>query len=302
MARAFAFGTGPFDPTHRFETSWLVSPWVLFGCRALMSLYAFTTLFFTIGYRCTTPSLGGCAAAGASFSYFTVLTYWGIAFYSLVSSIHTLSYILSSSRISRSPSISNPPSSSLLQNLPRALQALHSLLYTSIVTYPILVTVVFWSLLSSPTTLSGPYSAWSNISQHALNSVFCVFEILIPRTKPLPWVHLPFLILVLALYLALAYLTRATQGFYTYSFLDPGIQKHGLVAAYVFGIAVGICLIFALVKGLIWLRIWVTETRCRMRGKFAKGDVVGAGASSADAPVTGVVSVISRKDEEMGQI
>ena len=34
--QAFKFGTGLWDPTHRFETSWLLSPWVLFFCRALI--------------------------------------------------------------------------------------------------------------------------------------------------------------------------------------------------------------------------------------------------------------------------
>lgn len=35
MLRAFRFGTDPWDPSHRFETSWLVSPYVLFALRAL---------------------------------------------------------------------------------------------------------------------------------------------------------------------------------------------------------------------------------------------------------------------------
>lgn len=43
-----------------------------------------------------------------------------------------------------------------------------------------------------------------------------------------------------------------------------------MVAAYVFGIAVGICLIFAVVKGAVSLRVWATETRGGRRGKFAK--------------------------------
>jgi hypothetical protein len=34
-AQAFRFGTDRWDPTHRFETSWLLSPWALFACRAL---------------------------------------------------------------------------------------------------------------------------------------------------------------------------------------------------------------------------------------------------------------------------
>jgi len=33
--KPFSFGTDIWDPTHRFETSWLLSPWVLFFIRAL---------------------------------------------------------------------------------------------------------------------------------------------------------------------------------------------------------------------------------------------------------------------------
>lgn len=36
---AFRFGTDLWDPTHRFETSWLLSPWALFFCRALIVSY-----------------------------------------------------------------------------------------------------------------------------------------------------------------------------------------------------------------------------------------------------------------------
>jgi hypothetical protein len=32
--RALKFGTDLWDPSHRFETSWLLPPWVLFGVRA----------------------------------------------------------------------------------------------------------------------------------------------------------------------------------------------------------------------------------------------------------------------------
>jgi hypothetical protein len=33
-ANLFKFGDDIWDPSHRFETSWLLPPWVLFGCRA----------------------------------------------------------------------------------------------------------------------------------------------------------------------------------------------------------------------------------------------------------------------------
>ncbi|KAI1160726.1 hypothetical protein F5B18DRAFT_496331 [Nemania serpens] len=254
MARVFAFGTDLWDPSHRFQTSWLVSPWVLFGIRALLALYAFTTVFFNIGYDCAHASEGGCKTARDGFSYFTVLSYYGLAFYLFFAALHTFFY----ARHGRAP----------LDDWPRPLQALHALLYSSVTTFPLLVVIIFWGLLSLPTTLSTPFSAWGNISEHALNGVFAFVEIVLPRTNPAPWTHLPFLLLLLALYLALAYVTRATKGFYTYTFLDPGLQGP-LVAAYVFGIAVGISILFAILQGIVWLRRWITEDKLGFDGVFA---------------------------------
>ncbi|OTA68584.1 hypothetical protein K449DRAFT_386876 [Hypoxylon sp. EC38] len=260
--RVLAFGTDPWDPTYRFETSWLISPYALFALRALFSLYAFTTLLFNIGYQCAHAELGGCWQSAAGFSYFTVLTYWGLAFYLLFAALHTFSYVHSSSSTTPLP---------LLNRWPRPLQALHALLYSSVTTYPFLVTIVYWGILYSygsswfPTT----YGGWSNVSQHALNSFFALFEILIPRTAPQPWIHVLWLIVLLALYLALAYVTRATKGFYTYSFLDPG-KTGSLVAGYVFGIAAATIVIFGIVRGVIWVRCWVTEEKMGRRGKLAK--------------------------------
>lgn len=104
-----------------------------------------------------------------------------------------------------------------------------------------------------------------------MNAGFALFEIIVPRTSAaqLEWVHMFWLIVVLALYLALAYVTHATKGFYPYAFLD--IQKTGSakVAAYIVGIAVAGVVFYLIVKGLIWLREWVTERKLGMDGKFA---------------------------------
>ncbi|KAI1174287.1 hypothetical protein F4777DRAFT_390142 [Nemania sp. FL0916] len=264
MVRISTFGsTDLWDPSHRFQTSWLVSPWVLFGIRTLLALYAFATIFTNIGYECTHVSAGGCVAAANGFSFFTVLSYWGVAFYFAVASFHTFFY----ARYGRT----------LLDAWPRPLQFLHALLYSTVTTYPLLVTIVFWALLALPSTLATTFSAWGNISEHALNSAFALFEVIVPRTAPgnQPWIHLPFLLLGLALYLALAYITHATKGFYTYTFLDPGLQG-SLVAAYVFGIAVGICILFALVKGAVALRRWITEDKLGKDGVFAHEGKYGA--------------------------
>ena len=75
----------------------------------------------------------------------------------------------------------------------------------------------------------------------------------------MPWIHIPFLILFLAGYLGVAYITKATQGFYTYKFLDPKTDGSGMVAAYVFGIAIGICILFAIIAGVHWVKVWFFE-------------------------------------------
>ncbi|KAH8597550.1 hypothetical protein B0O99DRAFT_650909 [Bisporella sp. PMI_857] len=266
------FGTDIWDPSHRFETSWLLPPWVLFGIRALISLYGFTVLLFNIFWniaRHDTP------AAQLSFSYFTVLTYWGISFYFAASAIHTFTY----ARHGGTP---------FLNRFPRPLQALHYLFYTTITTYPILVTIVFWAVLASDATLTTTFSIWSNTSQHALNSVFALFEISFTRISPPPWIHLPWLILILASYLGLAYLTHYTKDVYVYRFLNSSpkiLDSNGdniggvgvYCAAYILGIAIGICILFILVKYLITLRKWVTEKKMERLGKFYGGRKMGQG-------------------------
>ncbi|KAI0178571.1 hypothetical protein GGR52DRAFT_532654 [Hypoxylon sp. FL1284] len=255
VPRAFSLGAGPWDPSHRFETSWLLGPYTLFAVRAIISLYAFVTLIFNLGYECAHVDLGGCVAARKNFSFFTVLTYWGIAFYFLVAAIHTFTYARYAV--------------ALLDRLPRLLQALHAVFFTTVTTYPFLVTIVYWAILYDYGSAWFPteYDAWSNISQHAFNSIFALFEIIVSRVAPPPWIHALWLIVVLALYLALAYLTRATKGFYVYPFLDP-TKAHSLVAAYVLGIGIATLIIFGIVKGALWVRCWVTEVKMGWEGKF----------------------------------
>ena len=71
---------------------------------------------------------------------------------------------------------------------------------------------------------------------------------------------IPVLILILLLYLCVAYITYHTQGWYAYSFLNPGDhgQKSGLVAGYCFGILAAIIVIFLISWSLIRLRQWST--------------------------------------------
>ena len=85
--------------------------------------------------------------------------------------------------------------------------------------------VVYWALLYS--AFDSAFSTWTNTSQHALNAGYALFEIVFPRTAPLPFFHLVPIIVILAMYLALAYITNETEGFYVYSFLDPKSNSPG---------------------------------------------------------------------------
>jgi hypothetical protein len=59
------------------------------------------------------------------------------------------------------------------------------------------VTIVFWSLLAGGGTLATTRSRWSNISKHALNSAFALFEILFSAVGNQPWSHLIFITIFL---------------------------------------------------------------------------------------------------------
>ncbi|KAI6157333.1 hypothetical protein BKA82DRAFT_126905 [Pisolithus tinctorius] len=242
-----SFGVpAPFDPSFALVTSPLPSlpPLVLGAVRGLLALYTLITAVVILGLDSAVYDSGP-----SYLSYFTSLSYIGLCAYFWASSVQTIAFAHTERRICYP-----------LQRWPRPLQLMHVLLYTSIVVYPIIVTIVFWALLSSPQTLMGTYNAWANISRHILNSAFAVFEITCTNVPPLPWSHIGPVFIVIALYLGVAYITRATQGFYTYSFLDPGSHP-GRVAAYIFGIAVGYCIVFAVVKGIITLRCRLARRR-----------------------------------------
>ncbi len=214
-----------FDPSHSLVQSSLVSPTILAAIRASIALYCFTTIIFGYSWQAVytvTTSLRdvnipeytittNAKAIGQSFSYFTWLTFWSLGFYYLVSAVHTWRY----SRYQRTW---------LHDDWPRSLQLAHSLWYTMITTFPFLVTITFWGTMYGRTWPEGLYEQWINLSVHGLNSLFALVEIVLPATSPrmMPFVsHLSVLLLVLSLYLGLAYLTRFTQGFYVYAWLDP---------------------------------------------------------------------------------
>lgn len=124
-----------------FTTSWALSPLPLAIIRLVISLYAFLVIFINYGLD--------SGAIGRSFSFFTELTYWGISFYTLVAGIHTLIYALRGR--------------CWLDSWPRPLQALHGLFYATIITFPFLVTIVYWVLLAPASYFTSSEDQWRDV-------------------------------------------------------------------------------------------------------------------------------------------
>ncbi|KAJ8693523.1 hypothetical protein PTI98_008509 [Pleurotus ostreatus] len=136
----------------------------------------------------------------------------------------------------------------------------------------ILVTIIYWALLSSPSTFATSYSAYSSTSQHILNAVVSLAETFVltsspsatnsasvkPRKTNLPYIYLPITVVLLGLYLCVAYITNANQGVYVYPFLDP--SKGPILAAYIVGIGLAQCVVFVFVRCGIMLRDWAIRT------------------------------------------
>ncbi|KAL1956330.1 hypothetical protein VTO42DRAFT_7413 [Malbranchea cinnamomea] len=255
MRRSFVslMGADPSDDYfHTFETSWIFPPLILFCIRALICAFVFASLFTIFGWN---GAHGQHFDSRQSFSFFTNLTFWGVAFYFLFASIHTFLYYRTGQSV-------------LFHKWPRALRALHSLYYSTIITFPFVVTIIYWSFLYDGTWFPIVFDAWRNVATHILPAVFALFEIIFTTTTPPPLLHIVFLILILLLYLAVAYITYAAQGFYVYSFLDPGAngENRSRVAGYCFAI-LGVTIVIFLID---WLIIWLRRRWTSQITKWAR--------------------------------
>ena len=136
----------PFDPSNRFTTSIILPPLAIGLLRLAFSLYAFVTIFFILAWNCTH---GRAYRSRHWFSYFTNLTYFGLAFYFLFAGLHSLSYAFAGK--------------SWLNSWPKSLQAAHTVFYTTVVVFPPIVTIVYWTILYK-TWFQEDEQAWLNVS------------------------------------------------------------------------------------------------------------------------------------------
>lgn len=111
----------PFDAV-RFASSWLFSPTVLCILRAAFSVYIFGCIIaFLVLSGQESPS-----ETGYFFSYFTNLTFFGLAFYFAFAALHSGSYARTGTP--------------MLARWPKFLQVLQSIFYSTITVFPFLVT------------------------------------------------------------------------------------------------------------------------------------------------------------------
>lgn len=267
------FGVSPasFDPGRTFVRSDFLSTVTLASIRAVLSLYCFTTII--VGYTWQAYNLSylelqdinvpeylviaNGKAIGRSFSYFTWICFWSQAFYFLISSIH--GFCLARQGHTWLHNRFLPP-----------FQLLHSLWYTTVTTFPFLVSTVFWGTMTGawPT---GRYEQWLNLSVHGLNSLFALLEIWLPSIGRSPISHLAVLLVLLSLYLGLAYLTKLTENFYVYEWLNPAHGNLSIVL-HILGYTGGIITIFALVS-------LMQVFKGRLSKRFARKEVADDGDS-----------------------
>ncbi|KAF9435916.1 hypothetical protein BGZ76_005240 [Entomortierella beljakovae] len=226
-----------FEP-NRIVTSNLVSPRTLGFIRAFEFIYV---LVATISVWCTTDS------AMNYFKYFTHLTYFGIMSYLLTSTLWCYFYL-------RQPESER---AHWLKSGSPWLGYTHWLLYATVVTFSVIVPIVFWTLLADGMDEWTPLQIFQNVSEHALDGIFgAVVEVILNRHFLEP-IHVIFVAFVMFLFMLWAFVTYAATAW------DQG----PIAAAYYFGVAAA-CLIFYFMLYFIhkYRNKWLAGSSIRING------------------------------------
>lgn len=155
---------------NRYVTSHILHPFELAAIRLLLSLYAFLTIFYSLGYESNSSSTDENFSAKHFLSYFTNLCYWGLAFYLLFAGLHGLAYHFTQRRRMSAWQLFE------LERWPRGLQAAHAIFYSSVVTFAPLVTIVFWAVIYKGPFYPLTFDAWRNVRALSHSSLFELFK------------------------------------------------------------------------------------------------------------------------------
>lgn len=124
---SYTSSISPFTINRSF-TSWLLPSAFFAILRLLISLYCFIVLFYAIGWQ---SGLGEDEKVQQSFSYFTVLGYWGLAFYFAFAAVQTGSVVW------------KEDGEAWLVSWPRGLRGLFAVFAGSVTVFPLVVTGEF---------------------------------------------------------------------------------------------------------------------------------------------------------------
>ncbi|KAF8981720.1 hypothetical protein BGZ46_002383 [Entomortierella lignicola] len=208
---------------NRIVTSNLVSPKTLMIIRGLIFLYV---LAATISVWVTSLD------ALDYFKYFTHLTYFGLMSYFLASTLWGYFYL-------RQPESER---ANWVKSGSPWWAYTHWLLYATVVTFSVIVPIVFWSLLASGISSWTPLEYYQNISEHALDGVFgALFEMTLNRHFLQP-VHSFFVAAVMILYMFWAFVVYAATGGWVYPFL--AWSQGPKAAIYYIAIAIALFIVY----------------------------------------------------------
>ncbi|KAF9348216.1 hypothetical protein BGX26_000365 [Mortierella sp. AD094] len=211
-----------FEP-NRIVTSNIVSPKTLAIIRGIEFLYV---LAATISVWATTKG------AIHYFQFFTHLTYFGLMSYLFASTLWGYFYL-------RQPESER---AHWVKSGSPWLGYTHWLLYSTVITFSVIVPIVFWTLLASGMNKWTPVEFYQNISEHALDGVFgALFEMILSRHFLQP-IHSLFVAAVMLMYMCWSFVVHATTGKWVYPFLDW--SQGPKAAIYYIGIAVALFIVF----------------------------------------------------------
>ncbi|GAC97711.1 hypothetical protein PHSY_005298 [Pseudozyma hubeiensis SY62] len=167
------------------------------------------------------------------------------------------------------------PRSLLSRKFSRPLQVCHTLLVSTVSSFPLVVLVIFWSLLAGPAPLGDPYSAFANIGKHTLNYVLTMIDLVILSRTPLrPWWHLVPVMAFLALYIGIVSITYNRYHVWVYGFFN--VQQFGLPLVVCFTLLLACFAVasFCLTQGLMLLREYVAA-KVQSSGQWGSAKAVG---------------------------
>jgi hypothetical protein len=100
--------------------------------------------------------------------------------------------------------------------------------------------------------------------------MFVVSEVLTNSIPAQPLTHLIPLELCFFLYLPIVYITSSTQGFYVLKFLDP--ENPALLAGGIIAIIAAIIIMFLVIRGIAYSKLYLLRSRGRTTGHLARRD------------------------------